>query len=81
VNADGSGLRAVVADAGSQTNLFNYPNSPVWSPDGTELLFSGTSCTTSDDAICSISLDGSGLRALTPPGVGSYAPSWTAAAG
>jgi Tol biopolymer transport system component len=84
VDADGSDVRVVVGDL---RGTGPYPNlqAPAWSPDGGELVFSGTSCTHDADpaqgppAICVVSLDGSGLRALTPPGVGAFAPSWTAA--
>jgi TolB protein len=84
VNADGSGLRGVVADLNGDT--LGYPDieAPTWSPDGRELIFSGTSCTTDTDpktgppAICTVSLDGTGLHEISPPGVGAFAPSWTA---
>jgi Tol biopolymer transport system component len=82
VDADGSNFRVV---SGDQRGTGPYPNlqAPAWSPDGRELVFSGTSCTQDADpatgppAICVVSVDGSGLRALTPPGVGAFAPSWT----
>jgi Tol biopolymer transport system component len=84
VNADGTDLRGVVADLKGDT--LGYPDiqAPTWSPDGRELIFSGTSCTNDADpktgppAICIVSLDGTGLHEITPPGVAAFAPNWTA---
>jgi Tol biopolymer transport system component len=84
MNADGSGLRGVVADLHGDT--LGYPDieAPTWSPDGRELVFSGTSCTSAADpktgppAICIVLPDGTGLRQISPPGVAAFAPSWTA---
>lgn len=84
-NSDGTDRRVV--EANSTGNLGNYPNleAPAWSPDGNELVFSGTACTTDahpadprtvTPAICAVATDGSNLRALTPPGIGAFAPSW-----
>jgi len=84
-NADGSGVHVLVAN--SEGDLGGYPDleAPAWSPDGSRLVFSGTSCVPAaagadqsavPPAICVIATDGTGLRALTPPGVGAYAPSW-----
>jgi Tol biopolymer transport system component len=84
-NADGTDIHMVVAN--STGDYGGYPNleAPSWSPDSHELVFSGTSCTpdahaadphTVAPAICIVSIDGSGLRALTPLGVGAFAPSW-----
>src|SRR6185437_2034068 len=84
-NADGSGVHVLVAN--STGDLGGYPDleAPAWSPDGSRLGFNGTSCTPAaagaypsavPPSICVIATDGTGLRALTPPGFGAYAPSW-----
>jgi Tol biopolymer transport system component len=87
INADGSGLRLVALDRGLGSG--GYPGvlsarSPAWSPDGRQLLFSGTSCTNDTNpqngppSICAVSTESTQLRSLTPEAVGSFAPSATA---
>jgi TolB protein len=84
-NSDGTNMHVVVAN--STGNFGSYPNleAPAWSPDGKELVFSGTACTsdahaadphTVTPAVCVVGTDGGGLHALTPQGIGAFAPSW-----
>ena len=82
VNADGTDLHVVVASSLGFIGGYPDPEAPGWSPDGRQLVFSGTACTAGTDesppAICVVGIDGSGLRALTPVGIGAFAPTWTA---
>ena len=84
-NSDGTDMRVVVPSSTGDYGVYPNLEAPAWSPDGNELVFSGTACTadahaadlhTVVPAICAVATDGGGLRALTPPGIGAFAPSW-----
>ena len=79
VDTDGSGLHAL-ADVEDAEDAY-----PVWSPDGSQLLFVSTSDNKENDSIdnCDrsviyrVSADGSNLTRLTQDGVESYDPVWS----
>ena len=79
VRVDGSGLRPLVDVDGADDAA------PVWSPDGSQLLFVSTpdnredgSINTCDrSVIYSVAADGSDLRQLTDDDVESYDPAWS----
>jgi len=64
MNSDGTNLRRITSGS--------YDINPVWSPDGTEILFERSG---SPDNLFIINVDGSNLAQVTKNG-GSY-PSWT----
>lgn len=74
MNADGSGVRALV-DAGTQslpdrTLAYRSSDYTPWSPDGTRILFYGESSAKCTAWIASV--DGSGLRQLTDAPCGEF---------
>jgi Tol biopolymer transport system component len=50
-------------------------NSPSWSPDGKQLVFSGSSGGITD--LYMVNVDGTGLRRLTEDGYGDFQPQWS----
>jgi TolB protein len=79
VNADGSGLREIlIPGCGGSTS---DPDTaacrlPVWSPDGTKVLFSRARTRASVAGLYSVNADGSGLVQVTSNGFGDYQPDW-----
>lgn len=76
VNADGTDPRVVVP-----SNARRQPLNASWSPDGSQIVFHGTTYRSSQDVegscdIYAVRPDGSELRALTSDGVSCW-PRWT----
>jgi dipeptidyl aminopeptidase/acylaminoacyl peptidase len=69
VRSDGSGLRRV-------TDMPMGASDPAWSPDGSQIAFSGVTSDAHTDIFVQNS-DGSGLTRLTHDSVEDYHPSWS----
>jgi Tol biopolymer transport system component len=71
MNADGGGIRRLTKDQ----NLFAL--NPRWSPDGSQVAFSGDCAGRDASDICVINVDGTALRAVTEgPGTNRH-PTWS----
>jgi Tol biopolymer transport system component len=71
MNADGTRVRRVRTERG-----FEFGDGPVWSPDGSTLVYSLT-LLRSDFEIFTVGADGSGLRQLTRNAVQDWMPAWS----
>jgi Tol biopolymer transport system component len=74
INADGTGNRRLVSGP-------DFENLPDWSPDGTQIAFSGVvSPSNGSSRIFVVNVDGTGLRQLSPDDPSNYGgdgwPSW-----
>jgi len=69
-NAGGSG------EANALTDSPLYSTDPNWSPDGTKIVFAGSSMPTAMDVYV-MNSDGSGLCQLTSNGETDYNPEWS----